>query len=275
MKKIIGFIFCCLFAIIASGQEEGTYHPATARWIENCPTYPISKTIVAINLFICASNNDGNFAKMDRCWVFGINTEANAKVSIVNPTSTAITNVNSCTFSSYAGYSVGSSNTTQYLNTGFTLSTQGVNYTKNSAGVAFYARNNVGTNGYSGEYDLTNYAGIQYGTGSGTTFAFENDNGSATGVSSSYNQLCDARRINSTTLQLWRNGSQIGSNITVSSGAIPVGLTFWIFGSNRNGTLAASEVSRNYAYFRISSGIVSAASENTDITTILKPYLGW
>src|SRR5688572_25513160 len=57
----------------------------------------------------------GIFAELDRLWVFASETQANGLVSLVNPTSTLASEVNSPAWVQFQGYTTGG---TAYINTG-------------------------------------------------------------------------------------------------------------------------------------------------------------
>ena len=91
-----------------------------------------------INTFIGALGTD--FAEFDRLWIHGLSNSVAARTSLVNPTSTMITAVNSPTFTANQGYN--GNGTNSYLNTNYNPTTQGVKFTRNSASLGFYCLTN-------------------------------------------------------------------------------------------------------------------------------------
>ena len=92
-----------------------TLLPETKSWLAVLPSRPSAQVINAVNTFIRTCIADGNWQLLDRFWLFAQDIQANAVYSIVNPTSTACTQVNSPTWTQYQGYTGNGSN--MYLNT--------------------------------------------------------------------------------------------------------------------------------------------------------------
>jgi len=87
---------------------------------------------LAVNTFLNSIQKE----EFDRLWVHGLSNETAARVSIINPTSTPITNVNSTTFTAGEGFT--GNGTTMYLNSKFNPNIHGVKFTQNSAAFGFY-----------------------------------------------------------------------------------------------------------------------------------------
>ena len=89
-----------------------------------------------INTFITALGTD--FAEFDRLWIHGLANSIAARTSLVNPTSTMITAVNTPTFTASQGYN--SNGSTSYLNLNYNPNANGVKLTLNSASKGTYYR---------------------------------------------------------------------------------------------------------------------------------------
>ena len=263
-------LFFLLLSHTAFCQEGLMYHPSTTAWIKQLPTFPLPKTGVAINLFVSAETNDGNFTLLDRCWVFGIGTQANARVSVVNPTSSALTEVNTPTWTAYQGYAGNGTSSYENMNIASAGLTQ---YTQNLAFISIYSRTNTTVNIRD------------YGTTDGTrsvTFNADNSTNSVTyesnclaanvliGSVSTSLGLISMIRTSSTAVSIYLAGTSEASGSQASNG---VPTTNMFVGANNNNGSAINFSSRQYALYAMGGG-VGIASWNTDVT-ILKNYLGW
>ncbi|MHB8410272.1 MAG: hypothetical protein ACYDHY_19745 [Acidiferrobacterales bacterium] len=114
-----------------------TLLPQTKAYLKQCNPKPSAKWTKALNAFIKGLIADGNWALLDRMWLFNTDYQQNARISIVNPSSAQITEVNSPTWTKNVGYT--GNGTNSYLNTNYNPYTQGVNYTLNNAAFGLYA----------------------------------------------------------------------------------------------------------------------------------------
>ncbi len=124
--------------------------PETLQWLAVLTTPPSPTVISCVNQFIAQCKVDGNWQLLDRCWLFAQDNQTNARVSLVNPTSTAITEVNTPTWTALQGYTT--NGTTQYLDTNFNSSSSAVNYLQNSGALGIYSR----TSGQTAGIDIGN-----------------------------------------------------------------------------------------------------------------------
>lgn len=95
---------------------------------------------LAVNNLILQLQADGNWSELDRFWIHATENQQNARVSLVNPTSTQITEVNSPTWTADRGYT--GDGATMYLNTNYNPNTDGIHYSLNSASLGVYSRVN-------------------------------------------------------------------------------------------------------------------------------------
>jgi hypothetical protein len=135
--------------------------PATLQWLAQLGTRPSFVTISAVNTFIRQCKADGNWTLLDRFWLFAQDVQANAKVSIPNPTSTQITEVNAPAWSANNGYT--SNGTTSYLNSNYNPSTNGVNYVQNSGSIHLKIQTNTAS-GVQVEMGVGDMANVNPGT---------------------------------------------------------------------------------------------------------------
>lgn len=90
---------------------------------------------ISVNNLIISLKSGGNFSEMDRFWIHATPNQQNARISVVNPTSTAITEVNGPTWTQYVGYT--GNGITNYLDTNF-IQNLAIKYTQNSASFGNY-----------------------------------------------------------------------------------------------------------------------------------------
>lgn len=242
--------------------------PETNAWLSVLTTRPSPLIVNAVNTFIKTSKSDGNWQLLDRFWLFGQDIQANARVSIVNPTSTQITEVASPTFTANQGYDF--NGTTQYLRTAFIPSSNGVNYTLNSASFGVYSRENYnGSFGWDmGAYNATDGAALSLRDGTNSAYAKINSVVAALitvgGVTDSRG-LFVALRTASNAIAIARNGSNIGTDTDVSS-ALPT--TEMYIGSLNNNGVAAAFMQRQISIAFTASGTLNQGTFYTAVQSL-------
>src|SRR3990167_3364982 len=129
-------------------NKKRLFDPDTVRYITQLasgrPNYIHQRRV---DTLVEGLKQDGNWRLLDRLWIFAQPLQELSRVSLVNPTSTQITEVNAPTWTANQGYTGNGVN--MYLNTNFNPSTQGVNYVLNSGSLGAYNRTNVGENAAS------------------------------------------------------------------------------------------------------------------------------
>ena len=138
---MIGIGISPLFKRGGGGMSYGAYTTAfNTQVLANGGSLTPSE-LSALTLFETSMGAD--MAEFDRLWIHGLSNQIAARISFVNPTSTAITEVNSPTWTAYEGYT--GNGTSAYLDSNFSLAYSSVKYTQNSASIGFYSRNNIGS----------------------------------------------------------------------------------------------------------------------------------
>lgn len=114
---------------------------------------------IAVNTLILTLKNDStaSWNKLDRLWIFASENQQNARVSVKNPASTNITEVNAPVWTANQGYTTDAPGT-KHLDTNYIPSVDGVNYTLNSASLGIYSRTAGQQGADMGVYDPTNIA---------------------------------------------------------------------------------------------------------------------
>lgn len=184
-----------------------------------------------ITTFTTALGDD--IYEFDRLWIFGLSDSIAARTSLVNPTSTMITAVNSPTFTASQGYT--GNGTTSYLNTNYNPSTDGVKYTLNNAtGLAYLTDNVISSGNCFGSVSGSNVSALifpQYS--SNLPIYYINQFGAdsyATGTSAG---LVTVQRYNSSNISYYKN-STLNASSTKASTLIP-NYSMYICGRNSSG----------------------------------------
>lgn len=222
-----------------------------------------------INSFVLQLKADGNWTKLDRLWLFASQAQDQAKISLVNPLSTQITEVNTPTWTADEGYTGGATN--KYINLNYTPSTSAVNYAQNSATLGFYSRtNNTETVGDMGAEEAAGvHAAYAYARFTdGKSYMTLNDNGTTSSPPSVADSLglFSAQRTVSTTVNFYKRGTNIGSKAEASTGLC--NKSFFLANISNNGAPFGS-TSRQYAMAYTGSGGIDIAKLYTSIQTFL------
>jgi len=233
--------------------------PETNAWLAVLPTRPSPLVINAVNTFIKTSKASGNWQLLDRFWLFGQDIQANVVYSIVNPTATAITEVNSPTWAANQGFTFNGSS--MYLRTAFIPSSSGVNYTLNSASHGLYCTvNTAGVFGWDmGVMDGVDASVISMRDASDQAYGKVNNLSAnlitVTGRTDSRG-LWSYNRTASNALTMYRNGASIGTDTDVST-ARPT-KEYYIGAFNNNGA-AGSYSNKKIAIAYTGSGAISTS----------------
>ena len=221
-----------------------------------------------INTFITALGTD--FVEFDRLWIHGLSDSVAARTSLANPTSTMITAVNSPTFTANQGYT--GNGTTNYLNTNYNPTTNGVKYTLDSASLYVYSRTNVSNSKFDiGHANATSYSALDIRDG-GSFYRSINQVGlvSGTAVANSLGLFAGVRT-NSVNVISYRNGVSLLTNSTNSSTLINNNI--YVLALNSNGAAAAFSP-RQLSLSAIGSGVVNQSTFYTAVQA-LGTSIGW
>jgi len=193
----------------------GAYDTDAQAYFNQLTPQPSTAFKIAINTLVLTLKSDGNWARLDRLWIHGVESQQHARISLVNPTSTAITEVNSPAWTANFGYATNGSN--QYLNTNYNASTNGVNYLLDSSSFGFYGNISGIALGYSmGCNDGTRR--IQMGPRVNGQFYYAINTTTLSLPNNTVSQGSFAvARTGQNASQAYVNGSQIHSNTLTSS----------------------------------------------------------
>lgn len=236
-----------------------TLLPQTKAYLKQCNPKPSAKWTKALNTFIKGLIADGNWALLDRLWLFNTDYQQNARISLVNPTSTQITEVNSPSWTKNVGYT--GNGTSMYLNTNFNPATQGKYFTLNLASMGFYMEHiDLSTEEVDlGVYDGTNLTRliINYnGTGGDEWSINSTSNVINTGSPGAAGMYVGVRS-SSTTYSIYYNGISYASGSNTAN-TIP-SLVQYIMTENNSGTPSTAYSKRTYSMVFYGSGSINQA----------------
>jgi hypothetical protein len=229
--------------------------------------------INAFNTFYIALKAMSLYTKFDRLWVLA-NEDTTAALMCIKSLSVA-TAVAGPTFTAGQGYA--GNGTTSYLNTNFVLSTDAVNFTRNSGAMSIYNRTNsafkffdaaVESGGYSLFIAAKNWFDNTSLGNANAAFA-----GNISIADATSNGLYVISRTGAGAQELYKNGASLASN-TSASVALPAFAPF--VGCNNSGGVAASFNDRQHSLVSFSSGMddTEAAAFDTIVDT-LKADIGF
>lgn len=200
-------------------------------------TQPDSDRKRYINEFIVGCKRDGNWQRIDALYFLASHDQQAARLNWINPLKYQLTEISSPSWTVDRGYT--GNGTSSYLKTGFIPSTNGVNYSANSASIGVYSRTNQARGEVeSGTSSVANdISQITLRGGAGNFNSTINSNASAT-ISSSDSRGFHYSYRNSTTF-IGRNES---NNLASQGNSGVQNLSpneFYILGRNTAGALAS------------------------------------
>lgn len=255
----------------ASDPETITvnYSAEAIAYFAECPTQPSAahKRLMDTYLFkpLVAA---GIFTELDRLRIFATEVEDNGLVSLVNPSSTDASKVNSPAWVQYQGYT--GNGTTSYINLNYIPSSAGVKYTQNSACALYYCR----TNAVGAYVDMgSSNAALANGTllvnrFTGDAQSIRINAATATTLSANTDSrgLYMARRTASNALEGFKNGVSQGTGTVASTGLSAS--SFYLGAYNANG-VATNLTPKQYSVSGMGSGSIDPAA----FYTIIQNYM--
>lgn len=197
--------------------------------------------------------------EFDRLWVHGLQNEIAAKTSIVNPTSTMITNVNSTTFTAGEGFT--GNGTTMYLNTNYNEAVNGVKFTSSDNCYGFYAQGTASADGYVISSDSNPNFALSNRYSTFINYNSNNSNFIGVNIGTYAGRFC-SRRTNSSDFQSFHNGVQVGT-LSLASNAL-VSSNFNLLTIRTLGLYSTETISMSW----IGSGSVNQATFDTANQTL-------
>lgn len=184
------------------------------------------------NTFVETLVNSGEWAILDEIILLARHNSGDSLRRLKHPTSVAtVHGASPPVFTPYEGYQGTGAG---YVDTGFNLSTHGVNYTLNDASEGGYIRNNVAEAGYAwGSRVSTNYSSFQPRSAANSSWYYINAATSEGVANSDSRGLYVITRINANLNYYYKNGTPTSG--TDVSTAIP-NTNVFLFCYNNNGT---------------------------------------
>lgn len=244
----------------------------TIAWLAQLTTSfasnPSAAYITALDTMIAGMRTDGNLTVLDRFWIFAQEVQGYARVSIVNPGSTQITEVNTPTFTVNQGYT--GNGTNRYLNTGFNWSTSSVNTLRNSITHGVYITTNVAENKYdSGHLSAGRDILMSSRFGTGDTYQTANGAAGASVAVADSLGLSMARRTSTASgTTAYKNGASLGTVVNADPTLANSPQLVLAYNSNALGAVTANAFSsKRIAMHVIGSGGVNPATFYTRFQT--------
>lgn len=226
---------------------------------------PSLNQLIRYDWFIRNISNLSIFEELDRVWIWASELQQNAKVSIKNPSSSNLVEVNSITWNQFQGYK--GNGTTMYLNLKYNPNSSAVKATVDSTGVHIYSRtNNTSGNNDFGCTDGTTTTIQLYGKQSdGRIHGNLNNTSLFNDLTSTSDGLLSIVRSGKNLTNLYRNGQSMAVN-TTSSVSAP---NYDMYAAARNTAGTATGFNnREYSAFFI-------GSSNLDITKLYNAIQGY
>lgn len=214
---------------VGSYQEAAlhsfSYDPAASAIFSAFSTPPSTDRKKIINDLVVALKTSGIWNNLDLMYLIAAADSQAASINWINPGTFTFSLVNTPTFVADQGYA--GNETNQALDTGWTPSTQAVNYTLNNASVWTYSRTSTLSTrtdiGSTNSYFATRWTGDVFigRINDATNDSKSNTNGSG---------MFGIQRTSPTAKVFWRNGVTLGTS-TRASTSVPSN-TQYICGSN-------------------------------------------
>jgi hypothetical protein len=209
-----------------------------------------------VDTLIKGLKTDSLFSAMDRIWLYASENAQQASIDIVNLATHSL--VNAPSFTASQGYT--GNGTSSYINTGFTPSVNGVNYTQNSASFGTYIRNNrtTGGNATAMSTDISSTAPCRWQPHwSGSQGNFNINDGGFVDVSTSTAQgFWGVSRTGSSATAVYLNssGTAIFSGSAASSGLASTAFFVLAGQAGGAGDFSADQIAVSFAGAGLSSG---------------------
>ena len=204
-------------------------------------------------------------SKFDVMYLLANETSEAGLKNLVKRSSDA-TAVNAPVFTAYEGFTAAA---TKYINTNYIPSSQGVNFTLNSASIGFYNRVNsaVVRMGGEGAGDVLERTDIL--VAGGLLYYRLNQNSSLTHAVADVTGLLILSRTSGTSVSGYRNGALLSAQAAGSNTLTTA--TFYILGQNDNGSLNASTAGEQVSFAFAGSQL--SATQVRQLTNCIEVYM--
>lgn len=220
------------------GAGGPPWDPDAQAYFNQLVPQPSTSYKTAVNVLVRALKASGDWNRLDRLWIHATEAQQNARISLVNPTSTALTEVNSPTWTANQGYNGDAA--TSYLQTSYRPSVNAVHFAVNAASIFMYSRTNsdvnaieIGVQDESGANSNGSFMNVRRNTNQ-TNFNINSGTASTlqAGPTNSLG-LFIAERTAAGTQTIYKNAVQVATN-TRASDALET-RQFYLLARNSNG----------------------------------------
>lgn len=271
MKKIFLIL---LFPFILNAQSElltlftddNPYSKEATQYFDRLADLPSPDTLALMAALIDSMVSNGLWAKIDECGLLANKTLANGLTGMKGLVNSLA--VGSPSFTPYQGVTSASG---KYLDLVYVPSTNGVNYTQNSASLGAYILTSTAA-GYDmgAKTNATNTFGTFISKFTDNKFYVAvNDVALRSAANAGTSQgMFIANRTASNSYKLWKNSSAVVTATAASSG-VPAH-KFVLGAYNLNGTIT-EPTTRQYAFWFVGAGLTDG--EISILTTIIERYM--
>lgn len=217
-----------------------------------------------VNTYIGKQQISGNWWLHDRQWIFGAENQQNARISLNNPTATAITENGGIAWTANVGYQPDGVN--DYLNTNYNTITNANQFNLNSGCMWLYITSNVQADTWDmGNLSATTANALRGRAMTGNPLGALNSAGSIGNASGDSLGLLSVVRTGPTTMSVYKNGVLLvgGANASL---AIP-NLSVFICSINNAGAPLTFST-RQVSMAGIGSGSIDQTKLYTEVQTL-------
>lgn len=235
--------------VIGQGMDQNV-----SKWLSIMSAQPSSVFIENLNTMVFKLKAEKIWDQLDRFWLFATENRQHAKICIKSLS--AITEVNSINWTANQGYS--GNGTSTYINTNFIASTLGENYQTNDASIGLYSRDSGTSTGVDiGVFQsgVINISELLLRFSTNLAYVDINTNASNSVASTNGSGLFLGKRINNSSVALYRNGNILGTTLTQASSGRP-NIPIYMAARNEAG-VAGSFTSRQYSMCCFGSSIIN------------------
>lgn len=253
-----------LDAAKGNGGASMTYDTDAQAYFTAMSVQPDATRKTLINTLVLAMKAHGSWSAMDVAYLTAAHDAQAARLNIKNPVTFAASLANAPTFTTDRGYA--GNGATSYLDTGFNLSTNGVQFTQNSAHIAEWCQNDLTIlGGEIGTADASSGTSITPRYVDGKAYFGINSANDGAGITVADGKgFYAANRSSSSAVQSYKNGTSIGGG--VSGSIAPLSNTLLIGRS-----ALASFGSRINAFASAGAGL--SAGQQTNLYNDLLAYM--
>lgn len=249
--------------VVLSGSAGYVFTPEAEEFFSYLVVQPSPEQKIRYDQYLFRPLLDaGIFTELDRIWVPAAELEQHGTISLVNPSSTALTLVNAPTWTQLEGWN--GNGTTQYININLTLSAA-TKFTQNSGCMFAYCRDNKNTDDVIiGANTATIFSYLLPRTiGGNFVFRLNSSSVSTTVAVADSFGLTSIARLASNSVKGYKRGIEVSSNTTASNGR--PNINTYVLANNTNG-VASNFSTRQASFWGLGSGGINQGTLETIMT---------